>query len=992
MSNESNNLDPIVAGIGFNDGANKGFWRHQPRDAKKQWMEMGAEVRALFNKMRKDGTMGQVSVVGKVAGSTGSADQARVLIQGDSDIPDGIYAVNSDSLEAVEAHLSDEYLKSQGIDPNSDKHGNPVDSLKAQDFDTTERADITQDDIDLINQGANSEKGKQMSKFKDSAAGKAVDAADSKPAKAAKAAKTDTNDAANKAIADAWAAATNGGSPKLDTVINAAQGPGNGSTVKKLIDLNPGDQVTNNKGDIFTYVSHKSDGNGGQRVTLKAADGTTAATVVPSNHQFKMAPKSAPAAPKKAANAKPVPKAKPATSKQIDELDNLSDQVANDATIDPATKKSYEDLVAKLDKGDDVNSDEAKAVLDQVKAHFGKKITPKAAPTTVAPKRAPAVAKPLPEVTKKSASEIALAKKRMDDGGDIALNSNGMTEADLREVVMNPLMDEHGKPLRDPNDPKKIIQDPNAIVNAILEHFPDAKVSGENDQIILERRDFTDVNGKEYKFEMGVSRTYGNQFVQQYKFTDKVTGDVKEFQTRDYKDSFAGIFSKTNGIVLVRDQLLGEKIPGTKLTRELHNFFGPNKPLDQRLKYFRKGSDVNDYRLVTPEENIKRFLDGMDRKLNKSLAVTGYDANGNPLSQLGNTTRGQVSPFWEAMENKDWNLMKVRLTQTLGRMPDSPESRKLLIDTLRKETVAKFKGVDKAKSFHTYANLLDKYMASEKVDLRDITRTPYVMGDGTTVAKIGDKVLYFANHDQYSVGQIVKFHATNGKNGGYGDAVSIMFKDGTVMTDLQTRNTFPTGPNSEFGDPDMTSYAANLKLDKKLEARKALLGPAYDQWMQKRAAIKEGKNGKSSTAPAASAPTAPTAPDNGDKSDDTANPNAGAPYINSNGLPTNSNGQAIVDGSADPTPQIIAPDGSINTTDVTGKDATPEAPKEGNVTKLQENDSWYDEDGNYLGVISEIIDVAAKDGGEPGIGVYYMDENGDEELEVVGRDEDRGPK
>jgi hypothetical protein len=163
MSNESNNLDPIVAGIGFNDGANKGFWRHQPRDAKKQWMEMGAEVRALFNKMRKDGTMGQVSVVGKVAGSTGSADQARVLIQGDSDIPDGIYAVNSDSLEAVEAHLSDEYLKSQGIDPNSDKHGNPVDSLKAQDFDTTERADITQDDIDLINQGANSEKGKQLS-------------------------------------------------------------------------------------------------------------------------------------------------------------------------------------------------------------------------------------------------------------------------------------------------------------------------------------------------------------------------------------------------------------------------------------------------------------------------------------------------------------------------------------------------------------------------------------------------------------------------------------------------------------------------------------------------------------------------------------------------------------------------------------------------------------------------------------------------------------
>jgi hypothetical protein len=1037
MSNESNNLDPIVAGIGFNDGANKGFWRHQPRDAKKQWMEMGAEVRALFNKMRKDGTMGQVSVVGRVAGSTGSADQARVLIQGDADIPDGIYAINSDSLEAVEAHLSDSYLKSQGIDPSTtDKHGNPIDGLKAQDFDTTERADITQDDIDLVNQGAVSDKGKEMSKFKDSDEGKAIDAADAKPTKtapAAKAAKSDINPAASKpsdkgypsyigqddwriiqearktqggtirlldpndpndkAIMDAWSDAQSGKAPDLDIVINAAKGPSTpkpSSDVKKLIDLNPGDQIVSNKGDVFTYVTHKPDGNGKQRLTLKAADGTTTTTSVDPNHQFKMAPKAAPAAPKKAANAKPLPAHKPATSKQVDEIDNLADKVANDATIDPAVKKSYDDLVAKLDNGDDVSSDEAKAVLDQVKNHYGQKTTPKAAPTIVAPKKAPAAPKPLPDVSRKSASEIALAKKRMDDGSDIALNTDGKSEADFRNMKLDPLMDENGKPLRDPNNPKKIVQDPNAIVNALLENFPDAKVQGDNDRIILERRDYTDVDGKEYKFELGLSRTYGNQFIQHYKFTDKNTGEVREFQTADYKDSFAGIFGKTNGVLRMRDQLIGEGIPGNKLTRELATYFGPNKNLDSRLKYFRKGSDLYGYRVVTPQENIQKFLDGTDVKHNMSMAQTGIGPDGEPRYQFGNVIRGQVTPFWKSIENKDWPGMKFRITQLLGRMPDNAESRKLLIDTLRDQAVSHFKGVNKAKSYHTYANLLDKYLDSNKVDLRDIYRTPYTMGDGNTVAKVGDKVFYFPNHDEYSVGTIVGFHATNGKNGGYHDSVSIQFADGTVVTNLQTRNSFPAGPDSEFGDADLTNYTKNVKLDKKLALRKAMLGPAYDAFMQKRKADKEAKR-PGGTTKSTSANT-PSTPDTTDDSDDNANPNAGAPLINSNGQQTNSSGQVINDDSADPTPEVVAPDANINTTDETGKDATPEAPKEGNVTKLQPNDSWYDENGDYKGVVVETQEVPAQDGGDPGLAVFYIDENGDEAVEIVEKSEDRGPK
>jgi hypothetical protein len=513
-------------------------------------------------------------------------------------------------------------------------------------------------------------------------------------------------------------------------------------------------------------------------------------------------------------------------------------------------------------------------------------------------------------------------------------------------------------------------------------------VQGDNDRIILERRDYTDPSGKEYKFELGLSRTYGNQFVQHYKFTDKNTGEVKEFQLADYKDSFAGIFGKTNGILKLRDQLLGESVPGKKSTRELRTYFGPGKGVEDHLKYFRKGSDLYGYRLVTPTENIKKFLDGTDVKYNLSMVQTGVGPDGEPRYQFGNVLRGQVTPFWKSIENKDWAGMKFRITQLLGRMPDSPESRKLLIDTLRDETVAHFKGVKKAKSYHTYANLLEKYMESNKLDLRDAHRTPYTMGDGNTVAKVGDKVFYFPNHDEYSVGTIVGFHATNGKNGGYHDSVSIQFADGTVVTNLQTRNSFPAGPDSEFGDSDLTNYTKNVRLDKKLALRKAMLGPAYDAFMQKRSAAKAAKENKK--APATSpAPAAPTATDD---SDDVANPNAGAPLINSNGQQTNSSGQVIADDSGDATPDIVASDEAINTTDETGKDATPEAPKEGNVTKLQANDSWYDEDGNYKGVVVETQEVPAEDGGDPGLAVFFIDENGDEDVEIVEKSEDRGPK
>jgi hypothetical protein len=319
------------------------------------------------------------------------------------------------------------------------------------------------------------------------------------------------------------------------------------------------------------------------------------------------------------------------------------------------------------------------------------------------------------------------------------------------------------------------------------------------------------------------------------------------------------------------------------------------------------------------------------------------------------------------MESKDYEAMKWRLTQLLGRMPDSPESRKLLIDTLRKETVARFKGQNGAKSFHTYANLLDKYMQSNKVDLRDVHRTPYVYGDGNTVAKIGDKVIYFPNEKDHSVGRIVAFNPGSGKNGQYHDTVRVQFADGTTVDLLQTRNMFPAGPNSEFGDPDLTNYTKNVKLDEKLELRKVMLGPALDIFNQRRA-------GKSNPESAASDPNA-------------ANPNAAQPYLGSDGKSANSSGKPTSDSST-ATPTIV----QDTTPAVDTTPAAPAAPVDGNVTQLQPNDSFYGENGELLGVVVETQEVPAADGGAPGLAIYYIDENGNEQVEVVEKSDNRNPK
>ena len=90
-------LRGIIAAIGFNDGANKGFWRIQPRDRRGRWIEMGAEVLAVLRDQRNNKKVG---IAGNYVGPSGVPGKARVLVRDKKGMFDGIYEIDSHVLDS----------------------------------------------------------------------------------------------------------------------------------------------------------------------------------------------------------------------------------------------------------------------------------------------------------------------------------------------------------------------------------------------------------------------------------------------------------------------------------------------------------------------------------------------------------------------------------------------------------------------------------------------------------------------------------------------------------------------------------------------------------------------------------------------------------------------------------------------------------------------------------------------------------------------------
>lgn len=556
------------------------------------------------------------------------------------------------------------------------------------------------------------------------------------------------------------------------------------------------------------------------------------------------------------------------------------------------------------------------------------------------PERPKAPRKPKAPTTKKGEGTTARKPKkaekaekvnlpnRKDDGKDIAPGAKSNDE--LRSKKINNLVDEDGRLLKVMNDKGKTvaIEDPNAVVNALLEENPNSKIK-EDGTVVVERGSFTDTDGKNYNYEVGVQRTVGNQFMERYTIKDADTGEVAyDFYNADYKDSFGGLYGKTSGLRVTRDYLLGNSVPGRKgtdeegvpLDKELANYFGPDRNIDQRLKYLRKTKDMNNWRLVTPEENIQKYLTGRGRELNKSDKT-----NGNYKSQFGNVRRSFVASTWEGIDLRDNELVKERLVQLLGRLPNTPESVDKLIDTFKRGITERYKGTDREKELQTLPVNMKKFLEDASFDLRARDEVPFVSEDGVSPVRVGDRVRFINNEGDMVVGEVIKLNAGSGKNGGFKDTARVRFGNETV-DNLQTRNMLHT-------DEEVTDYAAWIRNDEKLRRRAEELGIDFDEYKRRKEDNPEFDPGDKEHAPS----------------------DAGEPYL--------------------------------------GEEGEAAAPTAGGVSEdLRPGDALYSADGEYIGTVIGIQEVPSADDGEPGIAVRYLDVDGAEKVDVLDRGEFRGPK
>lgn len=917
------NIFPILAAIGFNDGANKGFWRVQPREqfgsGAGQWIEMGAELRMFFKNQRGE----TANVTGRAVGSTGTPDGVRVLVQGQSKkgVPDGIYGASTSSVRVAEGFIPDEVLKKQGIQ-------NTVKISKEQEaalptIDSLERADITDEDMRLINEGSNSKEAKEHAEYK-----KSVEAEEGKAdAAPSSSGKKDPKDMSweelkeeietpnpadleryNKAIRefyrkggysqprqpqgaeqedsvieDAFDKADSGEDvPNLDSLINAAKSPpkdapANQTKKRYPIELEPG-MVVRDKGVNFVVQDTPK-----QVGTTK--DGLVKLTGFNVIEEGK----------------------KEVRFVRVDGSEPV------DVLVGPDNKTPIK--------------------RDVVSPEVAKPATPETPSKPDAPK---------PPSTRK-ARVNQLLKKYKDNGKDIAPAAKSREEL-YDKVITNEIDPETGELLEiaDADGNPRPLNSANAIEDAIFEENPNAKIRPDG-SIVIERGRFTDTDGREYAYEVRVDRTQGNQFMERYIISDPETKEVLyDYYNSDYKDSFSALYGKSNGVVVTRDFFLGRTIPGNKGVdadgipndKELRSYFGPNKTIANRVKYLLKKQGARrESRILTPEDNRRRFLNGYGLIYNMADTRTGKDGQN---STLGTVARPFVANIYELIAGKDIEVISAAFKQAMGRLPDNDESTTDLLNSFKEGVKENFAGTPDYPSIIQLPRLLAAALVQDDLDIRNISKIPFVSQDGVTPLFPGSYVKFFNNEDGVSVGRVVRLVPGSGKNGNYKDTVVVKYADQTVPN-LQTRNMKPlTDEELDLtvvdNDNLLTNYVGQLEGPDMREVR---LGIDYRDLPNRNEDSPDG------------------GPDDIRDSGD-----AGSPYLGSDG----ESGDAPRGGGGIP------------------------------VEELTPGDALYSADGEFLGTVIDVQPVPSADGGEPGYAVAYSTPEGDEGLDVLDAGEIRSPK
>lgn len=944
MSEE--NLFPILATIGLNDGANKGFWRIQPRDDEGQWIEMGADV--LFRFRTGKGSLVVATEKGVYVGPAGRPGMARVMIPADTEsgLKAGVYEVESRNLQQFKAIIPTKTGKGTSAGSRKDKFGRPVKTLADSKLPTVEDLvskvqKITDEDKrlakgELSPEERDAEKdGRDKSPIADLPAGFEAenpekvkellresgiepDEFDKKPTtnkdlgrlvpedgtmeqgpdgslvpkskiktatfkRDANGDLVESDDAVENAVSDVMGKVAFGDDvPDLDSLINAAKSPpkdapANQTKKRYPIELEPG-MVVRDKGVNFVVQDTP------KRVgTTKEGRNVTSFNVIEEGK-------------------------KEVRSVRVDGSEPV------DVLVGPDNKTPIK--------------------RDVVSPEVAKPATPEAPSKPSTPK----------PPSNRKARVNQLLKKHKDDGKDIAPAAKSREEL-YDKVITNEIDPETGEliEIADADGNPRPLNSANAIEDAIFEENPNAKIRPDG-SIVIERGKFTDTDGKEYAYEVRVDRTQGNQFMERYIFSDPETKEVLyDYYNSDYKDSFSALYGKSNGVVVTRDFFLGRTVPGNKGVdaegvpndKELRSYFGPNKTIANRVKYLlKKQGTRRESRILTPEANRRRFLDGYGLIYNMADTRTGKDGKN---STLGTVARGFVANIYELIGDKDVEVISAAFKQAMGRLPDNDESTTELLNSFKEGIKENFAGTPDYPSIIQLPRLLAAALVQEDLDIRNISKIPFVSQDGVTPLLPGSYVQFFNNEDGVSVGRVVRLVAGSGKNGNYKDTVVVKFADKTVPN-LQTRNMKPlTDEELDLtvvdNDNLLTNYVGQLEGE---EMREVRLGIDY----------RDALNRKEDS------------PDSG-PDDIRDSGDASAPYLGSDGE------------SGD------APSGSGG--------GIP-------VEELTPGDALYSADGEFLGTVIDVQPVPSADGGEPGYAVAYSTPEGDEGLDVLDAGEIRSPK
>jgi hypothetical protein len=950
MSEE--NVFPILATIGLNDGANKGFWRIQPRDDEGQWIEMGADV--LFRFRTGKGSLVVATEKGIYVGPAGRPGMARVMIpeNTESGLKAGVYEVESRNLQQFKAIIPTKTGKGTSAGSRKDKFGRPVKTLADSKLPTVEDLvskvqNITDEDRrlakgELSPAERDAEKdGRDKSPIADLPAGfEAENPEKVKELLRESGIEPDDFDPDKKKSADS------SGSGKKDPKDMSWD------ELKEEIETpNPTDLERYNKAIREFYrkggYSQPRQPQGPDQedsVVEDAFDKADSGEDVPDLDSLIKAIKSPPKDTNKIQTKKRFPI-------ELEPGMVVRDRGANFVVQDkPKQAGTTKD-------GRRVTSfsviEEGKKEVRSVRVDGSEPVDVLVGPDNKTPiKRdvvSPEVSKPAtpttptkPTTPKPPTSRKArisqLLKKYKDDGKDIAPAAKSREEL-YNKVIRNEIDPETGELLfvADRKGNPRPLNASNAIEDALFEETPDAKIQPDG-AIVVERGKFTDTDGKEYAYEIRVQRTKGNQFLERYTFSDPSTKEVLfDVYSHDSKETFNSLYGERNGLVVTRDLLLGRRVPGKKgldangIPNEvsLRSNFGAKRTLANRMKWMLRPTGAGIPRVITPEANRRRFLDGHGIIYNKADTRTGKDGQN---STRGTVARGYVADIYELIASKDVELIKEGFKQAMGRLPDTDEEVTALIKALQEGTREKFAGTPDYASIVQLPRLLAAALLQEDLDIRDDAKVPFVSQDGTTPLVPGSYVQFFNNEDGVSVGRVVRLIAGSGKGGNYKDTVAVKFADKTVAN-LQTRNMKPlTDEELDLTAVDndnlLTPYVPQLEGE---EMREVRLGIDYRDAL----ARKEDS------------------PDDG-PDDNLESGDAGAPYLGSDGT----------DGGSKP------PAGKL-------------------VEDLDAGDPVYDTDGTLLGEVL-VVELVSRDPDE--YDITYESPEGEEFLITLKAGELNGPK